>query len=87
MKFHTANDTSFDTQDAETSKIQASGLLQDAGTDVYLTFLQFQEGLMKPYVASVDSETIYETMLPIAASLTQSAVLLASSEVAKSNSR
>jgi len=78
---HSPTDTAFETQDADTSTIKASGLLQDAGADVYLTFLQFQEGLMKPHATSPDAREIYAELLPIAALLTQSAVALAASQV------
>lgn len=73
---HKTGTTPFDINLSDASTIEASKLLQEAGEDVYLLFVQMQEALMEPY--GTDAAT-YMQLLPTAAVLTQAAVSLAAS--------
>ena len=61
---HKTGTTPFDINLSDASTIEASKLLQEAGEDVYLLFVQMQEALMEPY--GTDAAT-YMQLLPTAA--------------------
>ena len=62
---------------------EASTLLTVVEPELYATFLNFQESLMRPYTSAgnVFSDSMYEKMLPIAAQLTSAAATLAAAEL------
>jgi len=58
-------------------------LLEIVEPELYTTFLNFQESLMRPYASpsgKYPTDNTYEKMLPIAAQLTTAAAILASAE-------
>ena len=58
-------------------------LLEVVEPELYATFLNFQESLMRPYLSpsgKYPTDNTYERMLPIAAQLATAAAILASAE-------
>lgn len=76
--FHKSNDHPASNE----SVANVSTYLEMCETEVYATFTNFQETLMRPYTSgsgNVDAK-YYEQMLPIAAQLTMAATTLAAAE-------